>query len=342
MVTKLASINLFQQPRKVDLAVGVALTQIKLHLRILLINSMMKKQFLLVLVLFILLVGYSCSKKFMVIDTPEFQPPARELKDRPGVALVLGGGAFHGMAHAGVIKVLEDAGIPIDLIVGTSAGSMVGALYADNPNIDALIPLIKTTKAKDVFDFSLFRSREGFVSGKKLQAYLNDQLTATQIEDTKIPFVAVTTDIERGKPVALKAGPISPSVNASCAIPGIFEPVKMYGTTFVDGGVLAGVPVHIAKTYNPKYIIAVRIMEFDTTAQLKNRNAVILRAYAVAAHYANEGAVSLADVEIAPNLKGIPLMSGKDNEKMYELGVNAANEMLPEIKAELKKLGILE
>ena len=303
----------------------------------------MKKQIQLVaLTIFILFAGYSCSKKFMVVDTPLVQPPARVLNDRPDVALVLGGGAFHGMAHAGVIKVLEDAGIPIDLIVGTSAGSMVGALYADNPNIDSLIPLIKSTKAKDVFDFSLFRSSVGFVSGSKLQSYLNNQLRVTQIEDTQIPFVAVTTDIEKGKSVALKAGPISPSVNASCAIPGIFEPVKMYGTTFVDGGVIDGVPVNIAKEYNPKYIIAVRIMEFDTTVEFKGRKDVILRAYAVASHHANEEKISLANIVIAPNLKGIPLMSGKDNEKMYKLGVLAAKEMLPEIKSELKKRDILK
>ena len=85
---------------------------------------------------------------------------------------MLGGGAFHGMAHVGVIKVLEDNGVPIDLIVGTSAGSMVGALYADKPHIDKLLPLVEETKAKDVFDFSLFRSSEGFISGKKLQKYL--------------------------------------------------------------------------------------------------------------------------------------------------------------------------
>jgi len=303
----------------------------------------MKKQIQLVaLTIFILFAGYSCSKKFMVVDTPLVQPPARVLNDRPDIALVLGGGAFHGMAHAGVIKVLEDAGIPIDLIVGTSAGSMVGALYADNPNIDSLIPLIKSTKAKDVFDFSLFRSSVGFVSGSKLQSYLNNQLRVTQIEDTQIPFVAVTTDIEKGKSVALKAGPISPSVNASCAIPGIFEPVKMYGTTFVDGGVIDGVPVNIAKEYNPKYIIAVRIMEFDTTVEFKGRKDVILRAYAVASHHANEEKISLANIVIAPNLKGIPLMSGKDNEKMYKLGVLAAKEMLPEIKSELKKRDILK
>ena len=289
-----------------------------------------------------LIIMYSCSNKFMVIESPLLQPPSRVLKERPNVALVLGGGAFHGMAHAGVIKVLEDAGIPIDLIVGTSAGSMVGALYADNPNINDLIPLIKSTKAKDVFDFSLFRSSLGFVSGKKLQSYLNKQLSVTQIEDTQIPFVAVTTDIEKGKSVALKAGPISPSVNASCAVPGIFEPVKMYGTTFVDGGVINGVPVNFAKEYDPKYIIAVRIMEFDTTVVLKNRKDVVLRTSAVASHYANEETISLANIIIAPDLKGIPLMSSKNNEKMYELGINAAKAILPEIRYELKERDILK
>ena len=301
----------------------------------------MKKQFQLVsLSILMLFAGYSCSKKFMVIDSPLLQPPARILKERPNVALVLGGGAFHGMAHAGVIKALEDAGIPIDLIVGTSAGSMVGALYADNPNIDALIPLIKSTKAKDVFDFSL--SRVGFVSGKKLQRYMTNHLRATQIEDTQIPFVAVTTDIEKGKSVALKAGPISASVNASCAIPGIFEPVKMYGTTFVDGGVIDGVPVNIAKEYHPKYIIAVKITQFDTTVVLKSRKKVVLRGYDVASHYANKESISLANIIIQPNLKGLSLMGGKDNEKIYKLGIIAAKEMLPEIRSELKKRNILK
>lgn len=303
----------------------------------------MKKQLsLIVFAICILFTESSCSRKFMVIDSPVLQPSARVLKDSPNVALVLGGGAFHGMAHVGVIKVLEDAGIPIDLIIGTSAGSMVGALYADNPNIDTLIPLIKSTKAKDVFDFSLFRSSEGFVSGAKLQNYLNKQLRVTQIEDTQIPFVAVTTDIERGESVALKAGPIAPSVNASCAIPGIFEPVKMYGTTFVDGGIIDNLPVNIAKEYNPKYIIEVKIMNFATTVELKNRQDVILRAYAVASHEANDEIPSLANIVIAPNLKNIPLMSSNDNEKLYKLGVAAANEMIPEIIAELKKRDILK
>ncbi|OYT12422.1 MAG: hypothetical protein B6I19_09815 [Bacteroidetes bacterium 4572_114] len=288
----------------------------------------------------IVMSGYSCSKKFMVIDSPAWQPEARVLTTRPEVALVLGGGAFHGMAHAGVIKVLEDAGVPIDLIVGTSAGSMVGALYADKPHIDSLVTLIKSTTARDVFDFSLFRSREGFVSGRRLQSYLEKNLSVSEIEETIIPFVAVTTDIENGCTVALKAGPIAPSVNASCAIPGIFEPVKMYGTTFVDGGVIDNTAVDVAKEYNPKFIIAVSIMGFDTTVKLKNHKNVVLRAYHVASHRLTEAGLEQADLVIAPDLKGIPLMSGKDNEKMYKLGIEATKELLPDIKRMLKEKGI--
>jgi NTE family protein len=273
----------------------------------------------------------------MVVDTPVKQPEARKITTPINVALVLGGGAFHGMAHVGVIKVLEDEGIPIDLIVGTSAGSMVGALYADNPNIDSLLPLVDKTKAKDVFDFSLFRSREGFVSGKRLQNYLNQYISVTNIEDTKIPFVAVTTDIVQGTSVALKAGPIAPSVNASCAIPGIFEPVKMYGTTYVDGGVINNIATNVAKEYNPQIIIAVDIMKLDTVLELKNHNDIFKRSFSVASNYLTKEMLILADIVISPNLVGLPLLSSKDNDKMYQLGMEDAKDALPEIKKMLMK-----
>lgn len=289
----------------------------------------------------IILLTFSCSHQFMVVDHPVHQPEARVLETPPQVALVLGGGAFHGMAHVGVIKVLEDAGIPIQLIVGTSAGSMAGALYADYPHIDSLIPLVKNTTEKSVFDFSLFRSREGFISGKRLQSYLLKNLHVTQIEQMEIPYVAVTTDIEAGKSVALAAGPIGPSVNASCAIPGIFEPVKMYGTTFVDGGVLDAVPSDIAKQYHPGLIIAVDVMaDFSTNPPLNNYKKVFERAYSVAAHAVKERKIKSADIVISPDLAGIPLMSSKDNEQMYQAGLKAANAALPKILKMMEERGI--
>lgn len=298
----------------------------------------MKRLYLLIIVLVVAFTG--CSRKFMVIETPVIQPPARVVSEQLEVALVLGGGAFHGMAHVGVIKVLEDEGIPIDLIIGTSAGSMVGALYAAEPYIDSLIPLVKNTKAKEVFDFSLFRSKEGFVSGTKLQKYLNKYIKVKNIEDTKIPFVAVATDINKGISVPLKSGPIAPSVNASCAIPGIFEPVVMYGRTFVDGGVLDNIAVDIALEYNPKVIIAVNIMPFDTVAELKNYTQIFHRAYTIAAHNNSEINIKKADIIITPDIGGFPLMSSKDNDKLYELGMKKARELLPQIRKIMAEKGV--
>jgi len=115
----------------------------------------------------------------------------------------------------------------------------------------------------------------------------------------------------------------------------------MYGTTFVDGGVLDGIPVDVAKEYNPRVIIAVSIMSFDTTIDLKNYKSVFERAYTVAAHNLTREKLIDADFIIAPDLKGLPLMSSKDNEKMYKLGIAAAEKLLPEIKKCLLTRGLI-
>ncbi|MCF8235992.1 MAG: patatin-like phospholipase family protein [Bacteroidales bacterium] len=283
----------------------------------------------------------SCARQFMVIDKPAKMPPPLQLEKSPRIALVLGGGAFHGAAHLGVLKVLEEEGMTIDMIVGASAGSFVGALYADCPHSDSLTDLITNTKTKSVFDFSIFRSSEGFISGKRLQNFLEDHLHVSNIEDLKIPFIAVTTDIEQAKSVYLSSGPVAPSVNASCAIPYIFEPVKMYGTTYVDGGVLDNLPVDVAKNYGAEVIVAVDIMaDFDTVPILKNNIDVLIRSFKVSSHVLKEIREPIADIVIAPNLKDMPLMSSKNNEKVYQAGIKAAREKLPAIKAKLEEKGI--
>lgn len=284
----------------------------------------------------------SCSKQFMVVDEPVTMPPPRILKNPPRVALVLGGGAFHGAAHAGVIQVLEKENIPINLIVGTSAGSMVGAMYADFPHIDSLVPLVMSIKASDVFDFSILRSTEGYVSGKRLQAYLNQHLHVKNIEETEIPFVAVTTDMDRGVSVALSAGPIAPSVNASCAIPYIFEPVQMYGTLFSDGGIINNIATDVAKAYHPIMIIAVDVMaSWDTVPDMKNKTEVLYRAFSVASRDLKKRNLKYADIIISPDLAGMPLMSSKENKQMYEAGIYAAKAAMPEIRKLLIRKGII-
>lgn len=294
-----------------------------------------------VLMFFGLLLASGCSHKFMVVADPPEMPPPRVLETKPRVALVLGGGAFHGSAHVGVIKILEDAGVPIDLIVGTSAGSLVGAMYADYPHIDSLIPLVNSIRERDVFDFSLIRSSEGLVSGKRLQKYLNKHLHVKNIEETKIPYVAITTDMKRGISVALKSGPIAPAVNASCAIPYIFEPVEMYGTLYSDGGILNNVATDVAHEYDPEVIIAVDVMaQFDTNPDLKNKTEVLYRAFSVAAHVNHAYNERYADIVIAPNLSGMPLLSASMNDTMMQLGIRAAEMKLPEIQKLLISKGI--
>ncbi len=269
----------------------------------------------------------------MVIDTPKTMPPPRVLSERPRIAVVLGGGAFLGMAHVGVLKVLEENNIPIDLIVGTSAGSFVGAMYACYPNADTVKKIGLSIKSDEIFNVSLFNSMTGFVTGENLQKYLTDHVKVKNIEDTKIPFVAVTTDLISGTTIPLSSGPLAPSVNSSCAIPMIFEPVKMYGMTFVDGGVLNGVAVDIAKSYNPDVIIAIDLMSvLSTTPELKNFIDVLARSYQIAAYRVKESITPEADVLLEPKLDKFPLLSDKFDEQVYQAGYTVAKENIEKIK----------
>ncbi|MEI6434925.1 MAG: patatin-like phospholipase family protein [Bacteroidota bacterium] len=283
----------------------------------------------------------SCTDQFMVIEKPEKMPPPHILVKKPRVALALGGGAFHGPAHVGVIKALEENNIPIDFIAGASAGSLVGAMYADQPNADSLMRFVNT-KARQIFDFSLFRSKEGFISGKKLQKYIEKSCHARNIEDLKIPFAAVATDLISGQSIVLTSGPIAPSVNASCAIPFVFEPVKMYGKLLVDGGVLNNVPADICRETGAEIVIAVDIMALgDSTKEIDNMVKTLMRALVVASGQLKAEKISKADLLIVPNLKGIPYMSGARNKDAYDSGYVAAMRVMPQIRELMIKHGLI-
>jgi NTE family protein len=291
--------------------------------------------------IFLVLILISCTERYMIVKNPPTIPPARKVMTRPRVALALGGGAFHGAAHVGVLKALAESKIPIDFIAGTSAGSLVGALYCDNPDVDKLIPLVMETKTSTVFDFSLIRSKMGFVSGAKLQKYIGVHCDARNIEDTKIPFVAVSTDLLKGETIPLAAGPIAPSVNASCAIPMIFEPVKMYGMTLVDGGLLDNIPIDICRSYKADVVIAVDIMaDIDSVESIDNFLKVGYKSLLLAIGQNKKFRLAQADVVITPNLKNMSMLSSKDNQQVFDSGYIAAKRMIPEILRILRIKGI--
>jgi NTE family protein len=216
----------------------------------------------------------------------------------------------------------------------------VGALYADKPYADSLLPLMTATSRKDLFDFSIFRSKTGVISGKRLQEFVVKNVGVSRIEQTRIPFVAVATDIDNGKSVAFSTGPIAPAINASCAIPGFFDPVVLYGTTYIDGGILNNIPVDFAKEFGAKYIIAVDIMPLKDSAHYYNYKDVLLRALMVSIRKHSVDNLALADLVITPNLKDIPYMNTQDNQKTYEMGVEAAEKALEQIKKDITSRGI--
>jgi NTE family protein len=168
-------------------------------------------------------------------------PPLRKVK----IGLALGGGAARGFAHIGVIKALEANGILADVVVGTSAGSVVGALYAAGNNAGALQKMAYAMDEAAISDWALplFGTKSGVLKGVALQSYINKAVSNRPIEKLKLPFGAVASDLKTGQPILFTRGNTGQAVRASSAVPGVFQPVTIGTRTYVDGGLVAPVPV---------------------------------------------------------------------------------------------------
>ena len=179
--------------------------------------------------------------------------------------LALGGGSARGLAHVGVILALEAYNIPIDIIAGTSIGSVVGSLYAAGASIDQLEEAaFSMKKSTTLFLIDLTLPHSGLISGKRIEEMLNDlALEDKTFDDLKIPFAAVATDVESGAEVILNQGKVIDAVRASIAIPGIFTPVKYQDYYLVDGGVVDPVPVDVVQKMGADIIIAVSLAKIN-------------------------------------------------------------------------------
>jgi len=275
--------------------------------------------------LFIIIFIFSCAPK-------EIQPPSRQAK----VAVVLGAGASKGFAHIGVLKVLESNKIPVHMIVGTSAGSFVGSLYAYGFNAFELQKLSFALQKDDVVDLTI--PDNGFIKGEKLEGYINYILRNTPIEKLRIPFYAVATDIQTGKEVVFGSGNTGTAVRASCSIPGIFVPPVISGKMYVDGGVVSPVAVDAARRYGADIVIAVDISSDVESAMPTGTIDTILQSIGIM--YSKLSAVQLAraDVVIKPK---VGYIGSSDFSKRHEAvleGEKAAIEALPKILEIMNKL----
>jgi NTE family protein len=262
----------------------------------------------------------------------EIQPPPKPAK----IAIVLGAGASKGFAHIGVLKILESNKIPLHMIIGTSAGSFVGALYAYGYNAFELQKLSFAIEKDDIVDLTI--PDNGFVKGEKLEAYINRTLRNAPMEKLRIPFYAVATDIQSGSEVVFGNGNTGTAVRASCSIPGIFRPVNISGRMYVDGGVVSPVAVDAARRLGADVVIAVDISGDVATTAPTGTIDTILQAITIMNSKLSAIQLSRADVVIKPK---VGFIGSADFSKRHEAtleGEKATLEVLPKIQEIINKL----
>ncbi len=252
--------------------------------------------------------------------------------DHPVVVIALSGGAAHGFAHAGVLRVLDENGIRPDGVVGTSAGSVVGALYAGGIRGDALVGAALELQRNQVIEFTY--PNRGFVNGQRLQDYIDRRLGDRPIERLGLPFVAVATDLHSGRLVAFNRGDTGTAVRASSSVPAVFQPLKMGGHEYVDGGLVSPVPVRVARALGADIVIAVDVTHQPTAAkQFDNSGALVAQSIIIMEHALAENELKDADLVIRPDLREVPSTNFDQRTAAITAGEIAARAALPRIRA---------
>jgi NTE family protein len=269
------------------------------------------------------------------IPTPQEKRIVIEGQKRPKVGLALGGGAARGFAHVGVIRALEREKIPIDIIVGTSVGSLVGAIYADKKNSFELEWIAFSLEEKDLFDYTFISPNQGFVRGERLEDFVLKKVSAREIQHLKLPYAAVATDIQNGEVVVLRSGSVARAVRASSSIPGIFIPVRHEGRLLVDGGVLNNLPVDVAHQMGAEVVIAVNLGGDKKSAQVNNIFDTIVQSLNLMGMQATEGRLREADVVIQPQVSHIGIIDFSKKKELLLAGIQATEQVLPRLREKI-------
>lgn len=265
---------------------------------------------------------------------PVAPPVAAPPLPRPKVALVLGGGAARGFAHVGVIRVLEQEKVPVDMVVGASVGSLIGAIWSGEQNSFELEWTAFQLEKDDLLDYGLLTAvlGMGLARGEKLEAFVKGRVKAQNIEDLKIPFAAVAADLNWGEKVVLDRGPVARAVRASSAIPGVFQPVLHMGKLLVDGGVVDNVPIAVARQKGAELVIAVDISGSVGNTNITNLVDVLLQATNVMFALNVEHSRRDADVLIRPAVGDVPMLDFTQKKRCMQAGIEAAQAAVPAIR----------
>ena len=261
--------------------------------------------------------------------------PARVLRP-PRIGLALGGGAARGFAHIGVIQVLEEAGIQVDMVAGTSAGSLIAAIYASGRSGAEMGSLAQTMDESAITDWS-FPGR-GLIRGEALARYVREQTGGKSIEQMKLPLGIVATDLDSGAAILFQRGDTGMAVRASSAVPAVFQPVKIGTREYVDGGLVSPVPVRFARQMGAELVLAVDISSPPDGNATSDPFKILLQTFAIMGRSINVLELRDADIVIRPSLHGVASADFGARLKAVASGREAALRVLPDLRARITAL----
>jgi NTE family protein len=257
-------------------------------------------------------------------------------KKPPRIGLALGGGAARGFAHVGVLQVLEEAGIKPDLVVGTSAGSLVAALYASGRNGHQLQQVAESMEEAAITDWTLPIFNRGMFRGEALARYVNAQVAGRLIEQMPLRLGIVATDLNTGEGMLFQRGDTGAAVRASSAVPAVFLPVRIGKQEYVDGGLVSPVPVRSARDMGADLVIAVDISSAPEANGAGDTLHLLLQTFAIMGKRINGYELREADVVVRPALAGFGSADFTGRRKAIEAGRAAMLSQLPNLRAAIE------
>jgi len=276
----------------------------------------------------------------LVTVSPETAPGVS--KRAPRIGLALGGGAAKGFAHVGVIAVLEEAGLRPAYVVGTSAGSLVAALYASGKSSAELQKAALNIEEAAITDWMLPLVGRGVFRGDALGRYVNDAVGGRLIEDMRIPLGVVATDLGNGQAVLFQRGDTGTAVRASSAVPAVFVPVKINGRDYVDGGLVAPVPVRFARQMGAEVVIAVDISTPPEDSATKDTLQILLQTFSIMGKSINLHELREADIIVRPSLAGLKSADFSARQRAIDSGRAAMLAALPALRARLDSAALAQ
>ena len=266
---------------------------------------------------------------------PVLSAPPDILKKPLKIGLALGGGAARGFAHVGVIAVLEEAGLKPQIVVGTSAGSLVAALYATGKTSAQLQQTALNMEEVAITDWMLPIFGRGMFRGEALARYVNELTANRLIENMAIPLGIVATDLSNGQAVLFQKGDTGTAVRASSAVPAVFVPVRINGRDYVDGGLVSPVPVRFARQMGADIVVAVDISSPPEGNPANDTLQILLQTFAIMGKSINQYELKDADVVVRPSLVGLKSADFSARQRAMDAGRAAMLAALPALKAKL-------